>query len=349
MHWRQGLSSDELGDMTRATHQLDTPFLSELVLYYPQSLLRDKHRDGRDNIHYYSTWSMPRLASLTMGNSIPVPFTASASLSYLKITLNYEEYRGRPEQILSALIQFLANCPVLRTFALQMFCLKLRQAVESPLGIPTEFSSIETLDLNFSLCEGSLIKSFFHVARFPNASTMDLRVVSYTIVAYVHDVIFAVLLDSGGFPRLTNIKLDVQSVYAYQLPVSALFPSLSNVQHLTLIMHNSGMSGIGEGPCLPALRSLAFKNCRQLEQEWVADLLGRLKTQGTIPQLTVEDCRWRKEDRGSETESETDSDDDSEEDSSSSEHNSGSSETSDHSQKPQPLLITKEEMFYLIA
>ncbi len=92
---RATYSVEELKKLARITRRLNTPFLSELDIRFPSVILmEDRHRrqDVRDAVHYYSTWSMPKLRSLVMENLLPIPCFAPVSLTNLDITLNFEGY-----------------------------------------------------------------------------------------------------------------------------------------------------------------------------------------------------------------------------------------------------------------
>ncbi len=93
-HVNSDFTVDELKELAALTRGLDAPFLHELVLNYSQDAL--KHSEKRpqqyqDAVHYFTTWAMPRLASLVTVNLIPRPFQLqnSPSLKKLNMSLDY--------------------------------------------------------------------------------------------------------------------------------------------------------------------------------------------------------------------------------------------------------------------
>ncbi len=184
----------------------------------------------------------------------------------------------------------------------------------------------------------------------------------------VRAVLGAILPEFGvRFPRLERLELDVYggepappTPPTFRIP----FRGLSSVQHLTLKTYNYVLEAIPEGPCLPALRTLAFNDCSDLEKTWVTTLLERLGDQGIEPLLTVTMCQWRKTRRrrrrllSSENfdsdEDEENEEMDSEDDSEDSEEADDDSEDGDNweeSGRPNgpPQFITAEDMLDLIA
>ncbi len=87
--------------------------------------------------------------------------------------------KGHVVRDLSALLQFLSSCPVLRTFTMHL--LSPNSTVETSLPVENriELASVDTLDFHFESCEGPLIKAFFNAARFSNASTMKLFISTF--------------------------------------------------------------------------------------------------------------------------------------------------------------------------
>ncbi len=113
------------------------------------------------------------------------------------------------------------------------------------------------------------------------------------------NVLRAVLPDAVAFPHLNRLDFRIHAGETGQQPtigsptIWSPFFNQSNIQHLT-IFEDFLMGALPDGPFLPALRSLAFNNCRLLERRWVTELLGRLKEQGVFPKLTVVTCQWRR-------------------------------------------------------
>ncbi len=170
--WHSSATKEELQELARITHQLRVPFLTELAIHYPRII----GQDVQDAFHYYSTWTAPRLRSFTMGNSIPVLFAASATLTYFKVALNCRIIPSIDQRLIQ-LIQFLLSCPVLKTFVMNLNCLEL--PVKCSFGKCVEFPSVDTLDFDLQGCNGSSIKKFLNAARFPNTSAMKLDISTF--------------------------------------------------------------------------------------------------------------------------------------------------------------------------
>ncbi len=123
------LTDEEMEDLARETRHLQTPFLSQLSIHYPPYMLEKAPLQSA--VYYYSSWSLPRLNSFTISNVVPVPFAASSSLTYFKVTLECERSESRSGQNLTSLIHFLTSCTNLKTFALHL--LRLMSITESAI------------------------------------------------------------------------------------------------------------------------------------------------------------------------------------------------------------------------
>ncbi len=86
-----------VGELARSRN-LDVPFLTDLRILYPDRALSSQYtrRKDQDRIHFYSTWSIPRLHSMTTENLIPVPFSGSKHLRSLSIELSFGWYGPDP-------------------------------------------------------------------------------------------------------------------------------------------------------------------------------------------------------------------------------------------------------------
>lgn len=288
--WANHLTDDDLNDLAHETHQLHVPSLSQLVIWHPASMLGEPRRENaQDAAHYYSTWSAPRLRSFHIRNFVPIPFTASASLTRFSISLDLSRVVSVGKK-LSSLIQFLASCSNLKEFGLEV--LDLRSPKESPITNRCELASLKSLELEFTHCRASSIAPFFDAIRFPGVSTVKLRIIG----SQVQEVLCTLLPENHCYNRLEYLVLTVVQEGLMRRPVKMPFSNLSMIRHLTLELRDSLVdpASIPNGPCLPSLRSLDIRYSRRLEREWFIQLLSRLKFQGNTPQLTVERCRWEK-------------------------------------------------------
>lgn len=236
-----------------------------------------------------------------MGNMVPVTFAASPILTHFEVSLYFVTNEGfmKPDtmkRILSALLQFLSSCPVLESFAMHL------ESMWAPVGISLgrsiKLTTIKTLDFKFRSCSSLLVKSVVDAACFPNASALKLQIINAKIGLPPQDTLHAVFSKPSPFPRLEKLDLQFRVMVTWEgddehRTVRIPFVGIPNVQHLALTSHNVYLAPIPELQRLPTLRSLTFSACQLLEKDWVAKLLGRLKDQGNIPQLTVLDCQWR--------------------------------------------------------
>ncbi len=150
------------------------------------------------------------------------------------------------------------------------------------------------LEFNFVSCRGPHIKSFLDAARFPNASTMDLKFSAFNMNMPFRHALRDAFPDVCGFAHLVHLKLGIQIQHWNQQPVDIPFFGLTKLRHLTLRAPDTFLGDfLPDGRILPALRTLTFMGSNRLEKDWVARFLGRLKDREHIPQITVTDCWWR--------------------------------------------------------
>lgn len=288
-------SSDTAGDkdvlelMARETQQLRAPFLSRIFIRGSRLLLREGPLE--DARHYYATWSMPRLTSFFAEDFVPIPLIQTpTSLTEFRICLRFEQFvdlsQTRAGERLSSLILFLGSCPALKVVTLNIdaFPEFTSFSTSNSAYLPT----VETLKLSLSNCRGSVLRTFFQHARFPNISTLELRLNAHPKTELAQECLSAVLQDSHVvYERLVDLIL--HTPYTDQAhPLQIPFSLLSSVQHLTLSTDRTCFDKeFPDEPCLPALRSLKFKNFEDMGCEWVSILLGRLKDQGVTPEVTM--------------------------------------------------------------
>lgn len=296
--WRQVAhifsSTDTAGDkdvlelVARETQQLRAPFLSRLFIRGSRLLLREAPLE--DARHYYATWAMPRLTSFFVEDFVPIPLISALSLTEFKISLRFEQFvdlsQTRAGERLSSLILFLGSCPALKVVTLNI------DAFPEFTGFSTSntayLPTVETLKLSFAKCRGSVLQTFFQHAQFPNISTLELRLSASPDHGLVQEGLYAVLRDThGDFDRLVRMTLST-SCSSQDQPIQIPFSCISRVQDLTLMIDNARYGDIPpDRPCLPALRSLKFRNFEDMGCEWVEILLGRLKDHGITPEVTM--------------------------------------------------------------
>ncbi|KLO07887.1 hypothetical protein SCHPADRAFT_932128 [Schizopora paradoxa] len=274
------LTKDILDVMARETHELHAPFLSFLYIDGSRSTLQLP--PSENSLHYYSTWSMPRLAKFLVENFIPTPLTSATSLKEFQLSLKYKQVEDssatRSGEILSSLILFLESCHALKIIKMAIWSLPEFTGLSTINS--ADLPSVEALELCFSDCRGSPLEIFFRNARFPNVSTMELCVYATANDTLVQEGLDAVLRDTHNLDRLDNLTLTTSRT-EQNAPLQFPFLSLSRLKHLTFSSPMARYDDVfPEGPCLPALKTLTFENCDDLDKDSAEMLLDRLKAQG---------------------------------------------------------------------
>ncbi len=281
---------DEITSTVLPLCGLHAPQLSEIVIGFPYEYYRDKSiaREVQGEMHYYSTWSTPSLHSMKTSNLIPVPFSGSISLSTLSIYMDLcKRYPGLD---FKSLATFLGSCPVLEEFNL-----KIRDSLsehESPVpqALPsrTEIKAVKKLELVFGYCDSSTISYFMEAVHFPNVSIASLRLLGDPDT-HIQNFIQTMFPDSSAFPNLTRLQLTVKQTrdewthsHLTMQSVSIPFASLPKLEHLTLTLFDSVLTSLPKGTRLPALRSLEFVNCFNLDYRWIAEFRRNLMVQGVL-------------------------------------------------------------------
>ncbi|KLO11351.1 hypothetical protein SCHPADRAFT_475098 [Schizopora paradoxa] len=280
---------DELDDMAHRTHLLQAPLLSELAIYYP-AIPVDTPQDSNDAFHYYSSWTAPTLKIFTIYYIVPVPFSGSSTLTSFSIYLSFRAHYLRPN--LSSLVEFLTVSPNLISFSLTMRSLK--DVGDFLTEKSKVFGGVKNLKVVLIGCEESPLRSFFDRVLFPNVDSIELGLTSRN-QNEIEGGFHTIFHDPERFLNLKTLVLDLDSPDDSNFYINISFSAFTNIRNLTLTLHRFGIcaeSAIPDGPCLPSLRRLSFKDCSHLERSFVAQLLRRLKAQGNLPRLSVNNCRW---------------------------------------------------------
>lgn len=290
-------------EIAKVVKNLNASSLLELEIHHPTFALDQIEVErNQDAVHFYSTWSMPRLSSLITKNTIPLPFATPVSLRSLKIYMNYESIDlGEGRINAQALVTFLASCTVLEEVALRLAYASDISRLVLPVEKLVNLDRVTAVQFDFVYCNSNVIKSILDIVHFPFASSVNLYIRSgYELDSpdeWIDNVLLSILPDASAFPKLTNLQLDLQSG---PRTISLPFPSLIKVKRL-LLTTDFALAPIPDGKCLPALRTLVLAGCSKLESDWIAIFLRRLKEQGTFEpqQLVVEGCAWTKSPGGS--------------------------------------------------
>ncbi len=195
-------SAEEITSDTLPLYGLNAPHLSQITLRFPYEIYGDKAVacEARRAMHYYSTWSTPRLRSMKTSDLIPIPFSGSDSLSTLSIYVDL--CRQYPGLDVKSLVNFIASCPVLEDFTLQV-CESLPEL--EPLVLHRmELKTVTKLDLAFKSCDVSAMRHFIDAVHFPNVTVASLRLLW---ISEAQEFIQTMFPGSNVFPNLVRLLI----------------------------------------------------------------------------------------------------------------------------------------------
>jgi len=300
-----------LDDYVALTKKLDLPNLTQLSARYPATALTSKVGNDKNfynSIHFYSSWSAPKLRSMVARNFVPIPFPGASSLTTLDVNLQFDNYSRHREDMkwdVKSFVSFLAACPLLERFTLTLSALKyttVSHFTQQPVDLPVVLPCVTHLELNFTYCSGTPLKSFFSAVRFPRGTTMRLHIRSSgedeeTDMLF-KEVFFAVFPSAEVFPMLTAMALDADAKglwdengdYIYG-KISISFASMPKLRHLDLKIPSSEVVPIPDGIALPAIRTLVIRDSTKIQKSWLVQFLKQMEAQGDLDslRLTVDD------------------------------------------------------------
>jgi len=280
-------------DYAKLATNLDFPNLTQLAVRYPEAALSSTVRRNKYNnfaMHFYSSWSTPKLRSMTSRNVIPIPFSGSQSLTSLSIFLNY---KAHGDLDVNSFVSFLSACPALERFALEVHHASYGATSPVPERC-VEMPCVTDLNLAFVKCYRAPLKALFDAVRFPHITSMRLRIQSVeeegSADMHFNDIFFTVLPNAETFPKLRDLVLDVNAegyrdendVYvdgSISIPFAAM---PSKVRYLTLITHLTEVHPIPDDVALPAIRTLVLRDSFRLGKEWLVQFLRRVKGRGDL-------------------------------------------------------------------
>ncbi|KLO14725.1 hypothetical protein SCHPADRAFT_939279 [Schizopora paradoxa] len=300
---------EELGDgnLLECLNELNTPSLTSLSIWYSAYIRPESGNGLQEALHYYSTWSMPKLLKMTIRNIIPIPFPSSPFLKYLDLELTL--YHEAVLLDFKPLVAFIASCVNLEE--LKMYLSYNRFDGISFPAEPVTLARVRKLTFRFHFCPREHVKLVMSNLLFPVVSCMSLDLehldgelsdISDNNVDD-DDVLSSIFESPSCFPKLTDLelKLGEQSFQRHESSQIKLpFNHLRTVKQLKLNLDYFGdWQGrvrllIPKGECLPSLRSLSLECCTDIKLEWITSLLGRLHAQGILQslELTVTSCSW---------------------------------------------------------
>ncbi len=266
---------NSVGEWRLQAPNVISPQLSRLVVRYPSFALY-QNESIQDFVHFYSTWSTPRLHTMETNNFIPVAFSGSNTIVSLSVTLNFRAHtQGEAPLDVMAVASFLSSCQVLQDFSFKLR--KCKQFIDPPSHHErAEMASVANLDLCFINCRSVVAKSLLSVIRFPNVRRMRLKCHARQIG--VQKIVHEVLPTGNVFSKLRHLQLDVRASETYQPndPVSIPFSSLPDLCILEFSTWNTVLEPLPAETIFPRLLEASFIDCMNLDLDWISTFCDRI-------------------------------------------------------------------------
>ncbi len=286
------------------TRNLYAPQLSELVVQYHNDdeidfyevTPREDLIEFQKKLHYYSSWTLPRLRRMSTMNIIPIRFPGCASLESLSVDMDYCRNRERNQRRAFdavALAAFLSSCPVLRRFSLRLTSVTF--VSNGQLSDQVSMANVEELDLYLDGCHASCIKLFMDAVRFPHVSSIHFTIVGHEsmndIARHPSSNIQAVFSSPGVFPRLERLQFGARgNSYGRGRTLSVRLP-IHNMPRLNCLrLHLTGtiIEPLVDDQAIPAhLSSVFLDDCWTSGRKWVIQLVRGLQMRGRLDSLDV--------------------------------------------------------------
>lgn len=242
-------------------HNMHAPRLSELTVWYQANDPNNFHEgfpeeEGFDRtqwkqmFHFYSSWTLPALQSMSTTNLIPIPFSGSASIQKLYVEMDYscnetQEIPFRPFDAVG-LLEFLFSCPVLRELTLQLVHATVLTDARSVDRFNME--TVEELVLGLDSCSSSSIDYFMNAVRFPQVTAMKFAIVCREDGVDSADLhpsgsVKAVFSKPDVFPRLTQLQFIARSTTPIRIQTHLIPLPIHNIPNLkTLHVRTRGVT-----------------------------------------------------------------------------------------------------------
>ncbi len=294
----------QLEDYVALTKELDLPNLTQLAVRYPQAAGSLNVRSDvkfHKAMHFYSSWSTPRLRSIFVRNFIPVPFSGARSLVSLRVTLLLDHITGDEDSELDvkSLVSFLLACLGPEKLKLVVHDAKCTSPSLPLAQQRVEMPCVTELDLDFVDCRCAPLKLFFYAVRFPHVTAIQQRIRAdegeEKKGTRFADIFSAVLPNPEAFAPLTDMTLDARTdgfmdkendEYVHG-KITIPFSTMPNLRHLVLTTLSSDVGLIQDGVALPAIRTLVLRDCYQMRKNWIFQFLKQMKAQGDLDLLRV--------------------------------------------------------------
>ncbi len=238
----------QLEDYVALTKELDLPNLTQLAVRYPQAAGSLNVRSDvkfHKAMHFYSSWSTPRLRSIFVRNFIPVPFSGARSLVSLRVTLLLDHITGDEDSELDvkSLVSFLLACLGLEKLKL-WFTMRNAHLRVFPWQQHVEMPCVTELDLDFVDCRCAPLKIFFYAVRFPHVTAIQLRIRAdegeEKKGTRFADIFSAVLPNPEAFPQLTDMTLDARTEVSWTKRATNMY-----AENLPSLLDNAKAEALG--------------------------------------------------------------------------------------------------------
>lgn len=289
----------EMNTLEIMTRNLHATQLSDLSVRYEdnhEDIFREGIPEGDEFdrsrwqklLHFYSTWTLPALRSMSTINLIPIPFAGSSSIEVLSIKMDYSKNRAFDALALSA---FLSTCSVLRKLSLQLT--RANVLADSPFNNPIHIRRMEKVE-DFSLyldrCRTSSIEFLMDAVHFPSVTSA-----SFTVVCSAQTNpnlnVQAVFSAPDVFPLLEALQFSVRcegSSPDQPHPIRLPIRNLPNLKTLHLRLSGVVVEPLLDGNTVPArLSSIFLDDCRSAGRELTAEILRVIKAQGRPDKMQV--------------------------------------------------------------
>ncbi|KLO14087.1 hypothetical protein SCHPADRAFT_996882 [Schizopora paradoxa] len=295
----RALPESEMNLLESMTNGLHSVRLSELNVRYRgdgDDFLQNSHPDHNQwhkIFHYYSTWSLPSLRSMSTFNLIPIPFSGSSSIGSLHVKMDFSSYGSKPFRSFDAgsLSIFLSSCPVLRKLSLG-----LTQATlpidAPPINQPLP-NTIEEFDLYIERCEKTSIGYFINSMRWPNVNSMAFTVrcsKGDEFFSHPMENILEVSSNPDVFPSLEHLHFS--GLYGflnpYEQPIGLPLNCIPKLKTLNLHLRGLDLDPLAKNQAIPVGLSSIVLEDSNFGRRWVAEVWRRVQKQGRNPTQSLQ-------------------------------------------------------------
>lgn len=293
-------SDKELMVLAKVSNGVVVPSLTILDIQYHDVVLRILQERGNSlpAVHFYSTWSTPRLQSMVTKNFIPVPFSGSQSLKSLSLSIGFDTFTTPHVFDIVGLLSFLSSCPVVEDITLSVGGAD-SSVPSSSISHPVEMRFVSNLHLHVKLCNSNPLRLFFEHIRFPALSRLVFYIqtslkneTSRDIEASSRKIIHAVFPNAEVFQNLSSMVLWVSAGRDFHTgfePFVNLFRHYPPIPPASCVpklrdLEISPPHGWELDSSFPAIETLVVRGLCYVEC-WIIPMLKLLESRGDLEKL----------------------------------------------------------------